>query len=85
LALRRDEDTQLSAMFSVLDRRRLTSHAYNNTCILIKSLDEKPHSMPNSFLILIGRFVTLDAWQVRASHPCTDLMIMEAPLRLAVD
>jgi hypothetical protein len=24
-----------------------------------------------SFLILIGRFVTLDAWLVQASHPCT--------------
>jgi len=38
-----------------------------------------------SFLILIGRFATLDEWSIRASHPCTHLMIMEAPLRLAVD
>jgi hypothetical protein len=38
-----------------------------------------------SFLILIGRFGTLYAWSVKASHPCTHLMIMGNPVRLAVD
>jgi hypothetical protein len=38
-----------------------------------------------SFLILIGRFVTLESWLVRAPHPCTHLMIMENPLRLRRD
>jgi hypothetical protein len=44
-----------------------------------------------SFLILIGRFVTLGPCSLTAScsvapsHPCTHLMITETPLRLAVD
>jgi hypothetical protein len=29
------------------------------------------HLVRFSFLILIGRFATLDAWSSRASHPCT--------------
>jgi hypothetical protein len=44
-----------------------------------------PFCRRSSFLILIGRFATLDEWSIRASHPCIIQMIMEAPLRLAVD
>jgi len=34
---------------------------------------------------LIGRFVILEPWPMSPSDPCIIQMIMEAPLRLAVD
>jgi len=30
-----------------------------------------PHSESSQFLILIARFVNIDAWFLVASHPCT--------------
>ena len=39
-------------------------------CLNFLAQDSYVRLIRFSFLILIGRFATPDAWSVRASHPC---------------